>query len=334
MSYSKDIYKEAFAILAGNRQNAKLVSDQRKQALFESVPELKQLENEQNTLGLNISRAVISDPDNGARIVESFKQRSEDIIGRKNEIFKNLNLPSNYLDPPYNCPACEDTGYVDGKQCICLRDSLKKLAYDKLNSLSNLHLSSFHNFDIKYYPSIPDKKTGIIPQVKMGEIFEYCLKYANTFSVASRNILMCGETGLGKTHLSLSIAKIAIDKGYNVIYVSIPNIIGTLESEKFGRVAIEESGDSLTLLLECELLILDDLGTEFQTQFTSSMVYNIINTRIIKHLPTIINTNLDHTKLENAYSPRIVSRIAGNYDTLLFLGNDIRPILKKKSVEV
>lgn len=329
MSYPKDIYNKAVSQLALNRQNALSISEKRTTELFNTVPTLKKIIDTQNNLGLNISRAVLNDPINTENIIKTFKHQSDELIREKEQILFNLNLSLDYMNPPFNCPNCEDTGYIDGKKCNCLKMLLKKLTYERLNSLSNLKLSDFHNFDLSYYPTTIDTKTGKVQQEKMREVFEYCIKYANEFSKNSRNVIMIGATGLGKTHLSLAIAKVVIDKGYDVIYASSPNIISTIEQEKFGKISVEESKDTLGTLLDCDLLILDDLGTEFQTQFTSSTVYNIINTRIIKGIPTIINTNLEYKDLENVYSPRILSRLNGNYDTLLFLGNDIRPKLKK-----
>lgn len=329
MSYSKEIYSKAFSSLAQKRQHAKGIAQRRKNEIYASVPEMQKLESEQNSLGLSISKAVLSDPKNAENIVEIFRHRSNVIIERKNELLRNLSLPENYLEPPYDCLICEDTGFVDGKQCECLKQMLKKLSYQQLNSISNLRLSDFHNFDLSYYPSTPDAKTGIVPQVKMGEIYEYCIKYADSFSKSSRNIIMTGATGLGKTHLSLAIAKIVINQGHWVIYGSAPDIMGLIEQEKFGKTPAGSEKDALSSILECDLLILDDLGSEFKTQFTSSTVYNIVNTRIIRGVPTIINTNLTYRELENEYSPRIASRLTGNYSTLFFFGNDIRTKLKK-----
>ena len=160
-------------------------------------------------------------------------------------------------------------------------------------------------------------------------MLKFCKKYADEFSGDSHSLLFQGGPGLGKTHLSLSIAQAVIDKGYGVIYVSAPNILSRLESERFGNNA-ERKGETEQFLNECDLLILDDLGTEFQTKYTSSAVYNIINTRLITNRPTIISTNLSGKEIQELYGARMMSRIIGMLDRVEFIGNDIRQIKRRE----
>ncbi|MEG0456843.1 MAG: ATP-binding protein, partial [Oscillospiraceae bacterium] len=157
---------------------------------------------------------------------------------------------------------------------------------------------------------------------RMNKTFDFCKNYANNFSLDSNSILFTGGTGLGKTHLSLSIAKSAIDKGYGVIYDSCSNILTKIEREFFGKDS--KNDDFTAAIYECDLLIIDDLGVEFSTSFTQSMIYNIINTRLGANLPTIISTNFSIKEIGINYSDRIASRIASNYNYFIFKGNDIR----------
>ena len=163
----------------------------------------------------------------------------------------------------------------------------------------------------------------------MGEILSLCRDYAVSFSLQSESLLMLGGTGLGKTHLSLAIARAVIDQGFDVFYIPVQNLVTRLEHERFSRSGTEELGDSLSFVLDADLLILDDLGAEFPTQFTSSVIYNIINSRMIEKKPTIINSNLDMKTIESRYSERTVSRLIGGYKILPFSGTDIR-VLKKQ----
>ena len=161
----------------------------------------------------------------------------------------------------------------------------------------------------------------------MEKILNFCKAYASRFSSSSDNLFMQGATGLGKTHLSLAIANTLINRGHNVIYTSTPNIISKLEKEHFNHTFQDEETEKH--LIDCDLLILDDLGTEFQTSFSNATIYNIINSRIMYQKPTIISTNLSVKEIQAAYSKRLVSRIMGNYKRLFFLGNDIRQALRR-----
>ena len=154
--------------------------------------------------------------------------------------------------------------------------------------------------------------------------YRYCKNYADNFSLKSPSLILYGATGLGKTHLSLAIAGEVIGKGFGVIYGSAQNLLNRLENEKFGRSG--QDGDTLSLLLECDLLILDDLGAEFSTAFTLSAIYNIINSRMLASLPTIISTNLEPGELDKKYDQRIASRILGSFTPVYFCGRDIRQL--------
>ena len=157
----------------------------------------------------------------------------------------------------------------------------------------------------------------------MESVMNFCKSYAADFSTYSPSIILQGNTGLGKTHLSLAIAGEVIKRGFGVIYASAQNILSQLENEKFGRA---QYADTEKNILECDLLILDDLGSEFRSQFTVSEVYNIINTRLLNGNPTIISTNLSMESIEDIYTPRIASRILSEYTLLWFDGKDIRQL--------
>ena len=161
----------------------------------------------------------------------------------------------------------------------------------------------------------------------MSQIIDNTISYAKEFSLSSPNLLLYGGTGLGKTHISLAIAKAVIEKGFNVIYISAPDLFTSLEKERFGA---EKSSNEIIKYIECDLLVIDDLGAEFTTSFTTSALYNIINSRLLSSLPTIITANLTPTELTQRYSDRIASRILGCFEHLRFIGNDIR-IIKKKN---
>ena len=189
------------------------------------------------------------------------------------------------------------------KMCSCMKRTAAGRGIPALNALSPLSLSSFDTFSLDYYGEAPLKAGGIPPKKRMEDIYRYCKNYAANFDPQlSPSLLMQGATGLGKTHLSLAIARAAIGKGFGVIYCSAPNIIGKLEKERF-RSARGSADESDVYLLECDLLILDDLGTEFPTSFSSSTIYNMINSRLMASRPTIISTNLTHAGVRKAVQP-------------------------------
>jgi DNA replication protein DnaC len=263
--------------------------------------------------------------ENAQSFIDSLSKKNLEMQEKRKLLLARAGLPEDYLKIKYTCEKCRDTGYVGGWRCECYSDLVRALAFKELCSDAPLEACTFENFKQSYYPKAIDENTGISPQKRMGEILSFCKSYAEDFGTDSPSLLMYGATGLGKTHLSLAIAGRAIGEGYGVIYGSAQNILLKLERERFSRVN-ENMGESEQALLDCDLLVLDDLGAEFSTSFTVSVIYNIINTRLLKGLPTIISTNLGPEELEEKYTQRITSRIIGNYISLLFCGKDIRQI--------
>lgn len=206
--------------------------------------------------------------------------------------------------------------------CDCLKKMIISCECEELNEISPLKLSTFDTFKLSYYSDQPDAQ-GRIPLDRMSKIFNYCRKYADHFSSGSKSLLMCGATGLGKTHLSLAIANEVIKNGFSVVYVSAPDILSQLSKEQFSH-QINNDIDTFKMLLDCDLLILDDLGTEFVSPYSVAAVYNVFNSRLLKSKPTIINTNYNLSELETTYSQRFMSRIMGSCDRLDFIGSDIR----------
>ncbi|HAS37868.1 MAG TPA: ATP-binding protein, partial [Ruminococcaceae bacterium] len=231
---------------------------------------------------------------------------------------KKAGFPEDWLDVHYTCPKCEDKGFVNGIMCDCFKDLLKSLEYEKLCSKLPIDSCRFDNFKLDYYPD----GAGTSPRRRMESVLNYCKTYATDFSRRSPSLLLYGKTGLGKTHLSLAVAGKAVESGYGVIYTSAQNLFNKLEKEKFGR----SDGNTEETILDCDLLIIDDLGAEFTTQFTVSALYNIINSRELEGKPTIISTNLTPEQLTSTYSERIASRILSNFVMLYFDGSDIRQI--------
>ena len=231
-----------------------------------------------------------------------------------------------YLDIPYTCRECGDTGYVNGEKCRCLRELAAQYAADEFHSDAHLDATAesmtFETFSLRYYEEAPIAGGGKAPRQTMGEILEFCGAYAERFSPHAPSVLMTGETGLGKTHLSLAIANRVMQKGWSAMYASSPDLFRRLQNEYYGKG--EPGVDTMDALLTTQLVILDDLGAELENQFNVSALYNIVNSRLNAGRPTIINTNLSPKELERRYGGRVASRLMTLYRCLKFVGRDVR----------
>lgn len=321
MGYSREIYQAAEEELARRRNNARMQQVMCRREIGEKLPEVLRLEDQIANAGLRAARLVLQ-----ANHVEDEMERlaaqNLDLQKQMDRLLLLHGYPADYLALHPACPKCADEGYCDGKRCECFEELLRQEAFRRLNELTPLEPSDFSTFRLDYYSDEPGAN-GLSPRQQMENIYHYCLHYADSFTRSSRSILFQGATGLGKTHLSLAIAKAAIDKGYGVVYGSVQNLMSRLEDEHFGRSS-QPARDSEQSILSCDLLILDDLGTEFTTSFVTSCIYNIVNTRQLAGRPTIISTNLTLKELEQKYTERFASRIMGGYDRLVFLGKDVR----------
>ena len=328
MGYSKELLEYALGVLSMRSAGAKAVASQRKTELYSHLPRLAEIENELAGTASALVYTVMTGGQSAAEAIENVKTHNLKLQAERTELLMQAGVKADYLEPAYTCADCGDTGYKNGKMCPCMEKLLRDEKLKRLNSTSSLSLSSFNNFRLDYYPLIADEN-GVIPRNKMKDIYEQCVSFAKNFTAESdKNLLLLGATGLGKTHLSLAIAAEVIGKGYEVIYGSVQDLFRRAESEKFSRDGSRY--DTLDSLLECDLLILDDLGAEFVTSYTTSTLYNLINTRINHHKATVISTNLPLRELNLQYADRVVSRLIGSYSVLWFQGQDIRRIKLEK----
>ena len=322
MSYSKATLSEAKRILENRRNKAQRIQIARNLEITEKIPLISKYEAQLSETGLSVVRAIGMGSD-AKEYIDNLSQLNLSIQESIKKLLKENGYPENYLETPYTCPECQDTGFKGGYVCECRKELLKELAKKELACVSQSDKCSFENFELEYYPESINPNLGISPRKRMSSIFEYCKCYAEDFDSESESLYMHGSTGLGKTHLSLAIANVVAEKGYRVIYDTAQNILSSLEREKFSH---SNTGERENEILDCDLLIIDDLGSEFSSQFTVAAVYNIVNTRINRSKPVIISTNLTISELEAKYSQRVTSRIIGNYVSLLFVGDDIRQI--------
>ncbi|MGI5967063.1 ATP-binding protein [Anaerotruncus rubiinfantis] len=323
MGYAKEIYSQARQILDERRQKAQMRAEQRRTELYRELPRLSEIERMLARTGIAAAQAALAG--GGAQEqIERLKQQNLALQKERAQILRDAGLPEDFLAVHYVCPDCGDTGYVGQDRCACLAKLLRQLAYGKLSdTVSGASDCRFENFSLSYYPDEPSGPYGIVPRRAMDKVLNACRAYARNFTPRSDSLLLCGGTGLGKTHLSLAIAGEVTNRGFGVVYTSSQRLLDRLSQQQFSRDITE---DYQQMALSCDLLIIDDLGAEFSTAFTVAALYNLINSRIIENRPCVISTNLDENGLRERYGDRILSRLLCAYRPLQFYGEDIRMI--------
>ncbi len=319
MSYSRTVFEEAMQELEHRREKAIAAADALRQRTVLRYPRLREIEQALADTGLKLSKAILSGGDirDTVRSIqaenEALQQEMASILAAAGETAVNF-------EPRPSCAACGDTGYHHGKTCACLIQLLKERSSRQICKGLTDAPARFEDLDLSYYDDTPVGAHGLSPRERMRRVFDFCRQYAENFDLTVPSLLLRGPTGTGKTHVSLAIASAAAEAGYQVMYQPAGRLFGMLEKEHFGR----ESGNTEELATTCDLLVLDDLGTEFETSFCTASLYSIINTRLLDRLPTVISTNLTQEGLQDRYGDQIVSRITGAFEPLLFVGKDIR----------
>lgn len=323
MGYSKEIYQAAEQVLSRRRADAQAEAEMRRFDFFTRCPRAEEIERQLSATAIHAAKIVLKQGGDVQSALKNLRESNRSLQQELNMLLQKEHMTPEDLQPKYTCPLCDDTGYRDGKVCDCLRQQLRTEACRKLNATTPLALSTFETFDLDYYSDTPGEN-GKTPRKHMELVYTFCKRYAEGFSLNSPSLLFLGGTGLSKTHLSLAIANVVLQKGFGVVYDSVHNLMTALEKERFSREPAED--DTNRTLLSCDLLILDDLGTEFRTQFTTAAIYNLVNTRLMAGRPTIISTNLSTEEMEQYYTRRFVSRVSSSYTRLPFYGRDIRQL--------
>ena len=302
----------------------------RKSEIYAKVPRIKAIDNLIEGIGLDIAMSAFKDINIEDYISEK-KKEITDLKIEKSELLTSHNYPVDYLDMKYKCSKCKDTGYIGNKKCNCFKQKLINSLYKQSNLKDILKKENFDMFDIGLYSEKVDETYGISPRKNMEEVFSYCINYVNKFDSIDENLLFIGNPGIGKTFMSHCIAKDLLDKAKTVIYQTTPNLIELIRNIKFND---QLDNELLNDFLDCDLLILDDLGTEQNNSFSQTELFNVINGRLIRSKKTIISTNILMQELPGYYPERIRSRILGSYRMFKFYGDDIRiikNITKRKS---
>ncbi|MDK2808159.1 MAG: replication protein DnaC [Clostridiales bacterium] len=301
--------------------------DERKKQIYKEIPEYKKLE--QSIISLSMEQAKASLFDEAASF-SSYAAKNQELLAKKKQLLVAHAYPSDYLDPIYTCKDCKDTGYIENEKCHCFKQSIVNILYEQGNVGTLLERENFSNFQIDYYDKkTPDPHLSITPYDNMMRVLSECKRFVLEFDTTYSNLLLYGNTGVGKTFLANCIAKELLDLAHTVVYLTAFELFEILEKNKFSKSNEEktEMNDRFHYILHSDLLIIDDLGTELVNSFSASQVYLCINERHLSQKPTIISTNLSLDDISSLYSERVFSRIISNYHLLKILGEDIR--LKK-----
>ncbi len=292
----------------------------RRAEVEDAIPEVRALDAALSGLGLQILQIAMQGGDI-PKAMEDLHAKTDALREQRAALLRKNGFPADYDDPQYECPLCRDTGYIKGKMCSCMRQRLVEIGL-RASGLSELmKKQSFENFSLDYYRYNPEVFR------EMSVVFAAARDFAEQFGTpeaAAQNLLLVGGSGIGKTHLSTAIARRVIERGFDVLYNSAVGMLSDFETLRFGTGFAEGDGSNVSRYTQCDLLILDDLGTEVVNQFSLSCLYHVINTRLNLGLSTIISTNLPPKEISKTYTDRIASRLFGEYSVLMFLGRDIR----------
>ena len=320
MAYSAEVIRRARARLAEARADRDSENRQNQDRAYALVPRLREIDRELAATMSQTIRAAFSTGGDPKSAMDAVRERNLSLQLERRELIA-ANFEEGFLDDAPICDTCGGTGYIGSNMCECLAELCRQEQKKELTFLS-AGQERFDQFRLDYYPDRIDPKLGVNIRTLMEKTYQTCRKYAISFSEKSGNLLFSGDTGLGKTFLSACIARTVADSGYSVVYESAGHLFTKLERAKFDPT--EENRREAAKYTLCDLLIVDDLGTEMGSQFVTSALYTLINDRLLERRPTIISTNLTVEDLTRRYSAQIVSRLRGSYTRVPFLGDDIR----------
>ncbi len=294
--------------------------EQRRKTAYKQIPQFVQLDSEVASCSLSCARALLED---AAADIPTLKKKLAACADERIRLLKEHGFPADYLEMHYTCPDCQDTGYIEGKKCHCFRQAAIDLFYTQSGLKEILQEENFQHFSYDYYPeTLIHPATGKNARETMRTTVAACLRYIDEFDKTFSNLFFYGGTGLGKTFLSHCIAKELIERAHSVIYYSAFELFDLFAKNSFGRR--ETESDMTDYIFDCDLLIVDDLGTELTNSFVSSQLFLILNERLQRQKSTIISTNLPLGTFAELYSERVFSRITSNFQLFQLIGNDIR----------
>ena len=322
MAYSAEVVKRARARLAQAKEDRESENRQHLAQAYARVPRIREIDMQLRRTMAQAAQAAFLQGSDGRELLE--KARLENLeLQQERAILAMENFEEGFLDESPICDSCGGSGYIGATMCECLRELCRQEQKKEVSILSGGR-ETFNQFNLDYYPDRLDPKYGASPRTMMERNFKICRTYALTFTPNAGNLLFVGGTGLGKTFLSACIARAVADRGYSVVYETASHLFGKLEQARFNST--EETRREAAKFTDCDLLIIDDLGTEMPGQFVTASLYSLLNDRLLMNKPMVISTNLNVDEMTRRYSPQIASRIHGGFKGLAFVGDDIRVI--------
>lgn len=327
MAYSAEVVKRARARLAQAKEDRESENRQHLTEAYARVPRIREIDMELRRTMAQAAQAAFLQGSDGRDMMEKVRIQNLE-LQQERAILAAENFEPGFLDESPICDNCGGSGYVGTSMCECLRELCRQEQKKEITILSG-GKESFSQFRLDYYPDRLDPKYGASPRTIMERNFQSCRRYALTFTPNAGNLLFVGGTGLGKTFLSACIARAVADRGYSVVYETAGHLFGKLEQSKFNPS--EEARREAEKFTACDLLIVDDLGTEMPGQFVTAALYSLLNDRILAGKPMVISTNLNVDEMSRRYTPQIASRLHGGFQRLTFVGEDIR-VLKNRGI--
>lgn len=325
----KEILSQAKRQLEEDRLDLEEETRQRWDEARAAVPELGGIQAKMAAAASSVMAAVLEEEGDPEERIFAIRQENQRLREKRRQLLALHGFAPDYLDARYVCPKCRGYGYVGTEMCGCLKERYAAILTKRLSCVLPIENENFESFRFDYYSSQPDNRLGISPRQNIEFNFDLCSEYARHFHLGAKNLLLFGPSGLGKTYLSTCVAKTVTEQGFSVCYDTAIHVLEQYEKDKFSQTGGEEARQNIRRYEACDLLIIDDLGTELTTAYTVSAFYALLNGRLMAGKPMIINTNLQPVDFEKRYSPAIASRLNGEFRHLRFLGEDIRQLKKR-----
>lgn len=325
MAYNSEVMRRARQRLESAKADRESQYRERLQTVYTQLPRVREIDIELRKSMVLATQAIFAGGEDAVEAMESVKKANLALQAERKKLIDD-HFGTDYLDEGPICNRCGGEGYIGSQMCTCLQEYCRQEQKKELTLLT-CGDGSFDDFRLDYYPDTPIPGGNVTVRAIMQKTFQDCRTYAEQFGPHSQNLLFSGDTGLGKTFLSACIARTVADKGYSVVYESAVHLFEKLEKARF--TTDEEAARQAQAFAQCDLLIIDDLGTEITGQFVIATLYTLINDRLLSGKATVISTNLTSDDMAKRYSPQILSRLRGSYKRVTFVGDDIR-ILKNR----
>ena len=323
MPYDGDVIRNAAEQLNHNAQRHRAEFERRRLEIYLRVPRLQTIDRQLSQTVRQAAQTALRKGVDPMPALEQAKRQNLSLQRERKQLLAQNGYAPDALTYKPLCPLCNDRGWRGSEMCQCLKDLCGKEQIKNLSSMLNLGSQSFDTFDLDYYSPVYDASIGSSPRNMMEYAQDVCFQFANRFPHGNQNnLFLTGNPGLGKTFLSAAIARLVSEKGYSVVYDSAVNVFNRFEAQKFGRDS--QAGQDIDRYLTCDLMILDDLGSEMNSPLVQSSLYQLINGRMLSERSTVISSNFSLDEIAHRYSSQVYSRLSGEYLTVRFFGEDIR----------